>query len=179
MNSFIALYSPASGSGKSTLANSLTEVGFVRLSLADPIREMALVVLGPIAPYRDWFSPEVKNVPVPELHGKTPTDLLIALGQGIRDRFYNDVWLDNLVARRKRAVRPVVCDDLRQPNEFDRFRSEGALLVKVVRDGAKPRGMDGLLEDREFDLVLHNDTDSPTAWTIKAANALAAHTGLR
>lgn len=50
----------------------------------------------------------------------------------ICDTLWTDLWLRNVA----RTTGPVVCDDVRFPNEADAIRTAGGFLVRVIRPGA-------------------------------------------
>ena len=84
-------------------------------------------------------------------------DLMIRLGQGARDILGEDVWasrvLEDLGGDEK-----VVISDVRQPNEYDGIIARGGQVWHIVKAGTTRKAMDGLLDDRHFHVVLHNNS---------------------
>ena len=136
--------------GKTTAARHLEERhGFVRMALADPIKEVA----GDIG----WDGAK-------DARGRR---LLQEVGD-VGRRYDPAVWLDRLAARIEAAGnRRVVVDDVRLGPEVERLRALGFRLARVdrpvaagvvaldpgspQRDHATETGLDGATFDREID----------------------------
>ncbi len=120
------------GVGKTTLADAVVErVGGVRLSFAEPIRQM-LVALGV---ERTQFSHH-KHLPIPWLHNKTPRDLLRSLGtEWGRELVGPDIWVGAVLRQARQQQKPVIIDDVRFANEAKLLQDAGAMLALVVRPG--------------------------------------------
>ena len=149
-----------SRSGKDSVAKVLVEeLEFEQRNLADPIRQI-LMELNPIIDYDEYGAERlVTNVldkgwnAVKETHYES-VELMIRLGQSCRDIISPTVWLDACLAK---PYTRLVIPDVRQCNEFDEIIARGGVVWKVQRAGTVPRGMDRLLEDKEFDVVLYNN----------------------
>lgn len=116
-------------SGKSTAARYLIQKrGFVRHSLADPLKKM-LKVIG-LTDEQLWGGH--KEVPIALLDGKTPRHAMQTLGTEwgrncISDDFWLRVWFETL------PPGDVVCDDVRFENEADMIRRLGGVVVEIAR----------------------------------------------
>lgn len=165
-------------SGKDTFAARLVaEHGFTRLSLADPLREMAKA-LDPIV---DWVGDDVRIDPVSLTEVLGPDDdwevakelpevrrLLQHLGtDAVRGVLGNNTWVDHLADRAAAVPGPVVVPDVRFPDEADFIKAVGGELVRVVRPGlivagggqAEQHISETALDDRVPDYYVRNDAD--------------------
>lgn len=134
--------------GKDTLAKEILErckgVGLV--ALGDAIKDVRNLLFG---------VPENKDRPS-----------LIMIGQGLRKEDPNiwiKVWLTRVINLiRKGKLDKVICQDVRQPNEFTFFTSLGALTVKIEADEAKRlekiRELDG--EEMLDEKLLNDETET-------------------
>jgi len=134
----IALVGPRK-SGKSTAAEALIQHGYTRLSLADPVKDAAVVMLNAftrsfhVDTMTDCFDrgdieySKATFRPLLEWIGSTfGRDYLQTPDRWInlfRERFEH---LDNLCV-------PIVCDDVRFPNEAEALREMGFLIVQILR----------------------------------------------
>lgn len=103
--------------GKTTAADHLVRShGFVKMALADPIKEIARLGFG-------WDGAK-------DARGRR---LLQKIGATGRD-FDPDLWLDKMAARVAAEPSPrVVIDDVRLAREVDALRSLGFVIVRVER----------------------------------------------
>lgn len=112
--------------------------GFVKLSFADPIRDM-LLGLGLT---REDMS-ERKHVPHPLLCGRTPRYALQKLGTEFgREMIGDDIWVRAAMNRAAQAHTfndLVVFDDVRFDNEAEAIRKAGGIIIEVSRPGLPPR----------------------------------------
>jgi hypothetical protein len=131
----IALVGPRK-SGKSTAAEALINAGYTRLSLADPVKDAAVVMV---------------NAFTRSFHVDTVTDcfdrgdieyskavfrpLLEWIGSTFgRDYLETpDRWINMFRERAHRTPGPIVCDDVRFPNEAGALREMGFLIVRILR----------------------------------------------
>lgn len=109
----IALVGKA-GSGKTTGAELLVQLGYRRLSFANPLKSIAAIIWGEAA--------------------RTDRDKLQRLGLLVRS-IDPDAWV-NLLLREYRDTsfggQPIVIDDCRFPNEWDALKGEGFVMVGVA-----------------------------------------------
>lgn len=158
---------PAS-SGKSLAADRLVRRWrFQRVSFAGPLKAMMLA-LGLTEPQVNGAE---KETPCDLLGGMTPRRAMQLLGtEWGRDLIHPDLWLsawchavDHLPALRWQdgeAVRLVVCDDVRFPNEASTIRARGGIVVRVQRpDAASASGAEHVSEQPAFepDFTIRND----------------------
>lgn len=162
----IGLYSPAPQSGKTSVAAYLERHGYVRVSFAEPLKDMAIVFLR----HSGLSKSEAKNAVysnktaiVPEL-GLTVRQLLQTLGtEWGRECLHPNVWttiwlrraLETLAAGHK-----VVCDDVRRENEAAAIRSLEGHLWRITRPGIErttSHASEGALDNYSgFDVHLAN-----------------------
>ncbi len=121
----IGLLAPMGG-GKTTLANAIVaEVNGVRMSFAQPIRDM-LIALG-VEP--DALAAR-KTEPISWLYDQTPRQLMRSLGtEWGRELVGCDLWVRAVLRMAEAQTRPVVVDDVRFDNEARLLSDAGACLV--------------------------------------------------
>lgn len=156
------------GVGKDTFAKMLEEqfekrgIYARRMAFADPVYEVAYNLFS-WAGMKDKAyydaNPAEKGVMLPI--GKTPREILIGIGNGLRD-ISPDVWIELLLARvEKCADDVVIITDVRYPNEFMQITKRDGVLLHVTRENAPKTSDpadDALLgfEDK-WDYVVKND----------------------
>jgi hypothetical protein len=136
----IGLVGP-SGSGKSTAAQYLEVVhGFAPCAFADTLKDMldALFVECGVD-YAHLHEPELKNVPLPRLHGLSARQLMTSLGDWGRS-VAPDFWIERLAQRMglyASSSAPVhdriVVSDVRYQNEAAWITRAGGRLVRLER----------------------------------------------
>lgn len=108
-------------SGKSEVARYLTErYGYTEFAFGDELKRMAAEI----------FPDEFRD-------GRKPRELLQWFGQTMRQRD-PDVWGRKCfeTIREVGWEERTVISDLRQPNEFDRCRSEGYVIIRIKAQSA-------------------------------------------
>lgn len=125
----IALVGPP-GVGKTQAAKALCALvgAYERHSFADRLRDCVRFALGMADAQTRG---DAKDKPLVRLGGATPRDFLVAVGEACR-AVYAETWIDAL-AQRTRG-RDIVIDDLRHANEAYWVRSQGGVVVRLVRD---------------------------------------------
>lgn len=104
------------GSGKTFQANKLVnERKFMKLSFADPLREIAFNVIGMdfdegMSKYAELKQTEIVN-------GLNFRNILENLGASVR-KFDKDFWARALVTKVNNTQENIVIDDMRYPNEY-------------------------------------------------------------
>ena|SRR5688572_5701715 len=88
-------------------------------------------------------------------HWPESVDMMIALGQSVRDNIHEDAWTWSVLS--EPLPERLVISDVRQPNEYEKIKALGGEVWKIVRPGTTRRGMDGLLDHRFFDVVIYNN----------------------
>lgn len=133
----------------------------MRLSFATPIHNIYMTL-------EDWIAPRYDNVQVEKdkpqewLYGRSPRDLLIHLGETLREFVSPSIWIDCLLRQAAECGAgdfDVIVDDVRKPEEYDALKAAGAIFVRVIRPGMSPRKMDGALDGKFFHITLVNDGD--------------------
>lgn len=167
----LGLYSPAPQSGKTTVANYLIRYGYQRVSFAEPIKEMAAVLLenlGYTPAAASYRAHEDKYARIPEI-GVTVRHVLQTLGtEWGRECLHPEVWLISWRHRADRALAAghnVVVDDVRFLNEAELLRGQGAQLWRITRPGVtspSSHASEGGLDDYSFDFNLYNNASLRT-----------------
>lgn len=147
--------------GKDTIANHLwLDHLYVKLSFAHPLKTAVGTIFG-LTREQTWED-ELKEVVVP-YWGLTPRQMLQKMGtEAIRNTFGGDVWVKRL-ALSYDAVRNtdnVVISDVRFHEEAQYIRSQGGVIVEVVRNTA---GLDGV----EAGHVSESGIGSPADFTVE------------
>lgn len=131
--------------GKTTFAKLLcrnSNVPTVVVSFADPIKGIARKL--------GFVLPEGGNKEAPVKRGFSCRDAWIAIGEGLREKFYPEVWIDQMGAAIEAHDKiggwaVLIIDDLRQPDEAQWLKKEhNAFIVELDRGGVDYTG--GVLE---------------------------------
>ena len=132
------------GAGKTTLAEMLTNEGYIRTPLADPIKTM----IGALLRYQvvdddtidRMLYGDMKEEPSPFLSGKSARVAMQTLGTEWRDLISPDLWLDIWQRRMNYSwmnAAPLVVDDVRFVHEANRIQELGGAIFMVVRSGTE------------------------------------------
>jgi len=126
--------------GKSSVAEILEGMGYRLQAFADPLKESLAVALR--IPVDVFYDPKKKNIPLPEVYGKSPRELMQKIAtEGYRDLVHADVWVDvwkrSIEDARKEGIQDIVVDDVRFPNELKALKEMGGLLVAIDRPGVE------------------------------------------
>lgn len=161
----IGLYSPAPQSGKTTVAQYLNHQGYIRLSFAAPLKRMIrtfLLSLGYGPEAIEEYLTTGKEDQIPGIRA-TPRHLLQTLGtEWGRTCIHPCVWLlcwQETANRYLKADIPVVCDDVRFPNEAELIRSLGGEVWQITRPSATTdttHASEGALDTFTFDTEIGN-----------------------
>lgn len=159
----IAIYSAGHGSGKSTLARFLSDYltnkdhNVAIKSFAENIKAMAWNLLDYETVYRK------KDEPCEKLYGKTPRDLLIVLGETLKEKIDQRIFADALIRDIEESDADIVIiDDLRFPVELHCLREEyGLYLCVVYLEGPvdspnQDPSTEGLIDEGEADVHITN-----------------------
>lgn len=139
----------------------MIERGWVRVSFADAVRELALEC-DPITPHGEFAFNLARLV---ESEGwaqakKSPAvrQFLQNLGTGARKVLGANVWVE--VAERKihaaKDAAGVVLTDVRFPNEVAMIRAYGGTLIRITRPGVGP--VNGHVSETAIDEIAVDDT---------------------
>lgn len=119
------------GCGKSTAANCIKQLGYHRISFADPLKQM-LMTLG--LTYEQVYGGE-KEIASPLLCGQTPRHAMQTLGtEWGRKLIANDLWV-RAWQHRCQSHQLVTVDDLRFPNEYKMVKALNGVVIGIVRPG--------------------------------------------
>ena len=108
------------------------------------------------------FSREGKQI-IPRGFNDTLGTLQQKLGMAMRQAVDVNVWVDSVFANISPGQR-VLITDVRFPNEFDRIRAEGGIIIRI--EGGPPLAPDGrdpmhpsecALDNHIFDAVIENN----------------------
>lgn len=124
------------GSGKTSVSNYFVQNhGFVRLSFADKIREIMVVLGVPMEVLRD---PILKEKPHPALCGASPRTFMEEIGKKGRDLTDDKLWMQQFaMAAQSRPL--VICDDVRYQNETDLILENGGYVFRLRVPFTQPR----------------------------------------
>lgn len=130
MGRIIGIAGPA-GSGKDTVAKMFVELkpDARIVALADPMKRFCLEVFG-WEPERLWGPSERRAEP--DADGLTARVALQRLGTEWGRALRQDVWIDYLLRTSLAAWGDTVVTDIRFPNEAEKIRSAGGVVVFVT-----------------------------------------------
>lgn len=169
-------------SGKSTLADHLCQVhGYTRVKMAGPLKNMLRSLLRDAGVAEDRIERHVegdlKEVPIPQMSGRTARQLMQTLGDEWRRMQADDFWIDIADGKIRQILKAggrVVIDDIRYENEFCRFAVHRPLTLVTTRgdkhfepvaEGTHP-GERGLPVSM-FHAHIANDFDTkPQLWSV-------------
>lgn len=129
------------GSGKDTLAQSLSlSQGFVCTAFADKLKEVLSDIYD--VPLEYFHERHLKNVPHPNLNGKTPREAAQCIGtEAFRNMMDPMTWVNYAIRKAKGFLASglsVVITDVRFPEEVAAIRQfENNYLVGLVREGCE------------------------------------------
>jgi len=138
------------GSGKTSLAYKIGDAsegrfGVQRIRFAGPIKEMVECLLRNAGMNRELARRHVdedlkgKEIDCLPAEGITGRDLMQTLGtEWGRSNVDRDLWLEVAMQRAQESIELgalVLIDDVRFPNEADRVREKGGVIVRVERPG--------------------------------------------
>lgn len=139
------------GSGKSTLASQLAEpsdgsAGYARLSIAEPVREVALVMVNAaieaMRPYSGRKDPITREEMAANKEVFRPLLQWLSTEFGREYLGNENIWIWRLIDHLDRYPpgANVVVDDVRFGNEVEALRDEGFRIVHVERpSGDRPQ----------------------------------------
>ncbi len=144
------------GSGKDTAALGLIEDGWERISFAEPLRQM-LLVLDPMISLSGTRLKELVMDRGWEAAKKFPETrrLMQVLGTEVgRDMIDSELWTKLAFRdsdRKTNLGKSVVFTDCRFPNEVREIRCRGGKIIRIHREGLKPAH--GHVSDTNVDLL--------------------------
>jgi NTP pyrophosphatase (non-canonical NTP hydrolase) len=128
------------GTGKSTASKVLTDMGFVDLKFADPLKNMLRAMYRTCDVDPDTIERKIegdlKEVPCDWLRGKTPRHAMQTLGTEWREMIATDLW-SSMFVKRVRSGKygsKIVCSDFRFPgHEEDALQELDAYTYRIIR----------------------------------------------
>lgn len=133
--------------GKNQLGNYLVELGpeygfkySFTVSFASALKQKASELFGWAGMQDENYyerNPELRSIVLPKV-GKTPRQIMIEFGMKLRE-IHPDIWLnltmDEICKQNSKVGDGVlaVITDVRFPNEAEKVKSLGGLVIKVVR----------------------------------------------
>ncbi len=108
--------------------------------------------------YEEPGNQHLKEVPLPALGFLTPRQIWIGFGNEVKEAVYRDTWLDYLL--KSTQADWLIVSDMRFPNEADRIRELGGLVIKIVRldvPHTSDAADDPLLDYKHWSRVIVND----------------------
>jgi hypothetical protein len=153
------------GSGKDTLADMFVKDGFVKLSMADPLKRGCQMFFG-FSEEALWGSSEHRTPMVREVLQKIGTDVvrkidpdawvkilsrrIVGLFNGEEDEFGRYVLMPD--------TRGVVIPDIRFPNEVSFVKSQGGAIIRIRRGEGSLVGTDYSKHESESALDKMDDS---------------------
>lgn len=124
-------------SGKTTAARYLAQKhGYSRHRFAGPLKLMLKVGFGLTDDHVDGH---LKEEPTDLLGGATPRHAMQTMGfEWGRRLVHEDLWVIAWMNTRPKG--PIVCDDLRFPNEYEALRKLDGKVIRVIRPGYSHSG---------------------------------------
>jgi hypothetical protein len=126
----------AIGSGKDTIADFLTNHGFVRMSFAKKVKDVAHVVFGWDRELLEGRTAESRawREEVDPAWGLSPRTALQKIGtEMFREHICDDVWVKAVLQEIGATEENVVITDCRFENEIDAIQSVGGTILFVQR----------------------------------------------
>lgn len=149
------------GSGKTTAANYLVAHGFVRISFAEPLKQM-LITMGLT---EEHIYGDKKETPLEILGGKTPRWAMQTLGtEWGRQLICDDLWVRVAEASVCKALTgtprySAVIDDCRFLNEAAMIRNHKGTIIRITRSGyaASQHASETEMDSIQNDFTIFND----------------------
>lgn len=146
--------------GKDTFAEKLYQKGYVRLSMADPIKDAAKLLFG--FDNDQLYGSEKDQID--ERYGTMPRKILQQLGTDFCRSFHDDIFVNRLVER-AHAHDLVVVPDIRFPNEASAIKDQlNGVLIRIRRpettilaEASKQHISETLFDQIHADFVIENN----------------------
>lgn len=153
--------------GKDTFAHilidKLNKMGIVteQISFSTPMYQIAEIVYGWAGFKTKEFydNDEVAKASILPALGKTPRDILIAIGKIFREDIHNDTWIHCALTTPRNCTIGII-SDVRFPNEFKLIQECGGKCVKIIRPSYPEFDdpCDSALSKQEgWDYIIEND----------------------
>lgn len=148
------------GCGKDTLASYFVRFcsRFTRCSLADLIREVAVVATG--LSYKRLFEHPGKDEPVASFGNKTPRELTIEIGKGVEFALGYHIWHQRLEQKiYAEGLTNVVVPDIRTPFQAQWVKDHArGFLIRIESQRETYSPIECMLDNYgDFDIVVSKD----------------------
>lgn len=162
------------GVGKTTAAAIINSHNdFCEIPLAGEVKHMASILLGVPRDRLEGVTPESRiwrELPLPDIDGKTPRQILQGIGNGLRELIHPDIWV-NMVIREIREKCDVtrfvkwtkfLIPDVRYENEIIRLKQafpQQVRIIAITRNGIPRFPIEDTVDqaiNRADDLVMNN-----------------------
>ena len=122
--------------GKDTAARAMAADGNVLVkSLADPLYR-ACRELHRDFKSKDYYDSYPKQKHAKMSNGITPREMLLGIGQKVKEVLGKRCWVDSLLAEAERSVKDhLVIPDVRFKEEVEALKEVDAIFIKVIRPG--------------------------------------------
>lgn len=120
-------------SGKDSLFAIAAKDGFVRLSFAEELKSRIRRDFPFLT--TDHTDGDLKEIPMPQLSGHTPRELMIDYGTHLFRKYDNDYWVKAMVTKLRSlpSDAKVMITDVRFPNEAAAVHGVGGKLIRLER----------------------------------------------
>jgi len=123
------------GSGKDFNANKLASMGAKKLALADPVRDIAWMLLN----WKPSNEEEYERFKIEKLNPNDPSSVtgrqfLVNVGDGLRRQFGDDIWIDKLIEKIETTEcekNSYVISDVRYANEIIKLSRKYSRLIII------------------------------------------------
>lgn len=169
----LAIYSPYPNAGKTSAARWMVHrwafFGQV-VSFAEPLKEIVHSLCQRASLPLFFNYQTMKSEPFQDFKNQTPRDLMCLIGNTLRGAYGQDLFAR--LVRYEILQMPeidIVIDDLRLPEEYDMLKDLGAKFMRIDVEGRKATEhpaveTESRLNDREFDVVVHNKMNGKSAF---------------
>ncbi len=125
--------------GKDTAAEYLERwPGIKRVAFADTLKNVASDLFG--LSYEQCYGSVSIKEKVDPRYNLTPREIMQGLGEKMRE-IYSDIWIDTVLnitipQLREQGLCKFVISDVRYPNEAEKIKEAGGVVVKITREGS-------------------------------------------
>lgn len=164
------------GSGKDTAAKAFDNT-HNRLAFADPVKEVCRIVFG--LTDAEMNDPMLKQATLRRWPYMSPRSIMQKVGTECFREHFPGVWIENAKRRREESDKPVVLTDMRFEDEADWARSEGMVMVRVVRPSqgpnTDPHPSETFISEMPVDVEIMNEASSGDEFSEQAHPELYPH----
>lgn len=150
MTDLIGLTGPI-GVGKSTVANILKNYGYSEHAFADKLKQIVAIVFNLTNDLDKSINIVNSNKTNQIYKNYTTARLLQMVGQGLRDKVDNDIWIDSLFKSYKNDK--WVISDIRYKNEYLALKQAGGILIKIEGNNRHSKDGRDMQHQSEIEMV--------------------------